>query len=128
MLGAAADDLAGVPDVDGASNSWAIHGSRTASGAPLLAGDPHRGIEFPNVYLQFHMRLRCTFDVIGLSFPGVPGFAHFGHNADVAWCITHAMADDTDVFVESAGRRSSTAASETIRRPRRRCRSRSPPA
>ena len=100
-LASAVDDLAGVPDVDGASNSWAVHGSRTASGAPLLAGDPHRGIEFPNVYLQFHMACD-TFDVIGLSFPGVPGFAHFGHNADVAWCITHAMADDTDVFVESA--------------------------
>jgi penicillin amidase len=101
VLGTAAEALGGVPDVDGASNSWAIHGSRTASGAPLLAGDPHRGIEFPNVYLQFHMRCDA-FDVIGLSFPGVPGFAHFGHNADVAWCITHAMADDTDVFVESA--------------------------
>lgn len=100
-LRASADALAGIPDVDGASNSWAVHGSRTASGAPLLAGDPHRGIEFPNVYLQFHMA--CDrFDVIGLSFPGVPGFAHFGHNADVAWCITHAMADDTDVFIESA--------------------------
>lgn len=98
-LAAAAETLAAIPDVDGASNSWAVHGSRTASGLPLLAGDPHRGIEFPNVYLQFHMACDA-FDVIGLSFPGVPGFAHFGHNADVAWCITHAMADDTDVFVE----------------------------
>lgn len=100
-LAASVEVLAGIPDVDGASNSWAIHGSRTASGKPLLAGDPHRGIEFPNVYYQFHMA--CDeFDVIGLSFPGVPGFAHFGHNADVAWCITHAMADDTDVYVEAA--------------------------
>lgn len=100
VLAAAAADLAAIPDVDGGSNSWALDGSRTASGAPLLAGDPHRGIEFPNVYLQFHMACDA-FDVIGLSFPGVPGFPHFGHNADVAWCITHAMADDTDVFVES---------------------------
>lgn len=99
-LAAGIDDIAGIPDTDGASNSWAVHGSRTASGLPLLAGDPHRGIEFPNVYLQFHMACD-SFDVIGLSFPGVPGFAHFGHNADVAWCITHAMCDDTDVFVES---------------------------
>src|SRR5690606_30962635 len=37
--------------------------------------------------------------VIGLSFPGVPGFPHFGHNADSAWCITHGMADDQDVYV-----------------------------
>lgn len=99
VLVAARDELAAFPDTDGGSNSWAVHGSRTATGAPLLAGDPHRGIEFPNVYYQCH--LACdSFDAIGLAFPGVPGFPHFGHNADVAWCITHGMADDTDVFVE----------------------------
>ncbi len=99
VLRSAREDLAAFADTDGASNSWAIHGSRTATGAPLLAGDPHRGIEFPNVYYQCH--LTCdSFDVVGLSFPGVPGFPHFGHNADVAWCITHGMADDTDVFIE----------------------------
>ena len=91
--------LAAAMDSDGASNSWALSGERTASGKPLLAGDPHRGIEFPNVYHQCH--LRCDeFDAIGLGFPGVPGFPHFGHNAEVAWAITHGMCDDTDVFVE----------------------------
>ena len=99
VLRSARADLAALPDTDGGSNSWAVHGSRTATGAPLLAGDPHRGIEFPNVYHQCH--LACdSFDVIGLAFPGVPGFPHFGHNANVAWCITHGMADDTDVFIE----------------------------
>ncbi len=101
-LGVLADNaevLASLVGAEGGSNSWAIHGSRTASGMPLLAGDPHRGIEFPNVYHQCH--LACPeFDAIGLGFPGVPGFPHFGHNAEVAWCITHGMADDTDVFVE----------------------------
>ena len=91
--------LAAAMDSDGASNSWALSGQRTASGKPLLAGDPHRGIEFPNVYHQCH--LRCDeFDAIGMGFPGVPGFPHFGHNAEVAWGITHGMCDDTDVFVE----------------------------
>jgi len=100
VLRSAKADLAAFSDTDGGSNSWAVHGSRTATGAPLLAGDPHRGIEFPNVYHQCH--LACdSFDVIGLSFPGVPGFPHFGHSADVAWCITHGMADDTDVFIET---------------------------
>lgn len=102
VLDASADDMAALTaamDSDGASNSWALDGSRTASGKPLLAGDPHRGIEFPNVYHQCH--LRCDeFDAIGMSFPGVPGFPHFGHNAEVAWGITHGMCDDTDVFVE----------------------------
>tara|TARA_Y100001970_G_scaffold179520_1_gene218489 strand:+ start:41640 stop:43877 length:2238 start_codon:yes stop_codon:yes gene_type:complete len=100
LIQANADQLRGLVDIDGGSNSWAIAGSRTESGLPLLAGDPHRGIEFPNVYHQFHMK--CPeFNAIGLAFPGVPGFPHFGHNADVAWCITHGMADDTDLFLET---------------------------
>ena len=100
LVDRAAADLAAIPDVDGGSNSWALSGARTASGLPLLAGDPHRGIEFPNVYYQCHLACQ-DFDVIGLAFPGVPGFPHFGHNAAVAWCITHGMADDTDLFVET---------------------------
>ncbi|MBI4729809.1 MAG: penicillin acylase family protein [Acidobacteria bacterium] len=86
---------------DGAdgSNNWAVHGSRTASGKPLLAGDPHRMLEVPNVYCQIH--IACpAFDAVGLSMPGVPGLSHFGHNGSVAWCITHAMADAQDLFVE----------------------------
>ncbi|WP_420624082.1 penicillin acylase family protein [Candidatus Poriferisodalis sp.] len=102
LLDASAVDMAALAaamDSDGASNSWALSGERTASGKPLLAGDPHRGIEFPNVYHQCH--LSCDdFDAIGMGFPGVPGFPHFGHNAEVAWGITHGMCDDTDVFVE----------------------------
>ena len=84
---------------EGGSNNWAVHGSRAASGAPLLAGDPHRGLEAPSVYYQNH--IACDeFDVVGLSFPGVPGFPHFGHNAHVAWCVTHAMADYQDLYIE----------------------------
>ena len=100
LLDQNADLLHALSDIDGGSNSWALDGSRTHTGLPLLAGDPHRGIEFPNVYHQFHMQ--CPeFNAIGLGFPGVPGFPHFGHNEDVAWCITHGMADDTDLFVET---------------------------
>ncbi|HLI01268.1 MAG TPA: penicillin acylase family protein [Acidimicrobiales bacterium] len=82
---------------DGGSNSWALTGSRTASGRPLLAGDPHRELEVPNVYAQGH--LRCDkWDALGIGIPGVPGFSHFGHNATVAWCITHGMVDDQDLY------------------------------
>ena len=107
-----ADALSEIPEEhrrdSGGSNNIALHGSRTATGAPLLAGDPHRALDLPNVYWQNH--IACDeFDAIGLSIPGVPGFPHFGHNATVAWCITHGMADDQDVFLErlrtdSAGR------------------------
>ena len=86
-------------ETDSGSNNWAIAGSRTASGKPLLAGDPHRALDVPSVYYQNH--LACPeFDVVGLSFPGVPGFPHFGHNNFVAWCITHAHADYQDLFIE----------------------------
>ena len=85
-----------VPD-DGGSNNWALAGSRTASGLPLLAGDPHRPLEVPNVYVQGHVACG-DWDVLGLSIPGVPGFSHFGHNDRVAWCITHAAADDQDLY------------------------------
>jgi len=91
-------------DPDAGSNNWAVHGSRTATGKPLLAGDSHRFLDTPNVYYQNHVA--CPeFDVIGLSFPGCPGFPHFGHNAHVAWCVTHAQADYQDIYIErfSAG-------------------------
>jgi len=64
-----------------------------------VAGDPHRPLDVPNCYYQNH--LACPdFDAIGLSFPGVPALPHFGHNRHVAWCVTHAMADYQDLFVE----------------------------
>jgi len=86
-------------DPNGGSNNWAVSGSRTTSGRPLLAGDPHRPLETPGPYWQNH--LSCDeFDAVGLSFPGVPGFPHFGHTANVAWSITHGMADDQDLYIE----------------------------
>ncbi|MFD4336925.1 GNAT family N-acetyltransferase [Streptomyces anulatus] len=85
------------------SNGWLLSGERTASGAPLLAGDPHRFIEAPGVYQQ--IRLACPeFDVVGLAVPGIPGIAHFGHGGGVAWAITNAMADYQDLYREQLRR------------------------
>ncbi|MFJ6147572.1 GNAT family N-acetyltransferase [Streptomyces anulatus] len=85
------------------SNGWLLSGERTASGAPLLAGDPHRFIEAPGVYQQ--IRLACpAYDVVGLAVPGVPGIAHFGHSGGVAWAITNAMADYQDLYREQLRR------------------------
>ena len=93
------DTVATLTEADAGSNSWALTPERTTTGAPLMAGDPHRGLDVPNVYYQNHVT--CPeFDVIGLSFPGCPGFPHFGHNARVAWCVTHAMSDYQDLYVE----------------------------
>ena len=95
--------LAWLGNADSGSNSWALSGDRTASGKPLLAGDPHRPLEVPGVYYQNH--IACPeFDAVGLSFPGVPGMPHFGHNQQVAWCVTHACADYQDLYVEQLRR------------------------
>ncbi|MBO0610246.1 penicillin acylase family protein [Myceligenerans salitolerans] len=96
------------------SNAWAIAPDATASGTPLLAGDPHRILELPGTYQQ--IRLACTaedddgddvpYDVLGLAFPGVPGVQHFGYAqtpgrpGGVAWGITNAMAHHVEVFEE----------------------------
>ncbi|MFE0224124.1 penicillin acylase family protein, partial [Streptomyces albidoflavus] len=81
------------------SNGWLVTGDRTASGAALLAGDPHRFIEDPGVYQQIHLAAPGR-DVVGLAVPGVPGLAHFGHTGQVAWAITNAMADYQDLYRE----------------------------
>jgi len=84
---------------DAGSNAWVIGGARTASGRPILAGDPHRQVEAPGVYVQNH--LVCPdFDAIGLAFVGVPGFAHFGRSERVAWAVTNAYGDYQDLYVE----------------------------
>ncbi|MBB6626772.1 penicillin acylase family protein [Nocardioides sp. KIGAM211] len=85
------------------SNAWVVGGARTASGRPLVAGDPHRVLESPGVYQQ--VRLACEdpddpFDVVGFAFPGVPGVQHFAHAGEVAWAITNASADYQDVYAE----------------------------
>ncbi|MCW2794563.1 penicillin acylase family protein [Nocardioides sp.] len=85
------------------SNAWAVGGGRTASGFPLIGGDPHRVIESPGVYQQ--VRLACPeFDVAGFAFPGVPGVQHFAHAGEVAWAITNAMGDYQDVYAEQLRR------------------------
>jgi penicillin amidase len=104
-LRSAYDELAQVLDsvswIDegSGSNNWAIGPSRSSTGKPIVAGDPHRAVDVPNVYYQNHVACDA-FDVAGYSFPGLPGFPHFGHNQKVAWCITHTGADTQDLFVE----------------------------
>ncbi|MBM3672603.1 MAG: penicillin acylase family protein [Actinobacteria bacterium] len=81
------------------SNAWALSGARTASGKPVVAGDPHRLIEAPGVYYQ--CRLSCPdFDAAGLAFVGIPGFPHFAQTDRVAWCVTNANGDYQDLYVE----------------------------
>jgi penicillin G amidase len=86
-------------ELAGGSNNWALSGQHTSTGRPIVAGDPHRQLEMPNMYAQAHVACE-DFDVIGLTVPGVPGFPHFGHTANVAWGVTHAFVDIHDLYVE----------------------------
>ncbi len=108
VLGADAELISHEGPAAAGSNAWAVGAARTATGYPLIAGDPHRVIESPGVYQQ--VRLTCTdpvdpCDVVGLAFPGVPGVPHFGHAGQVAWAITNASADYQDVYAEQLRRR-----------------------
>lgn len=95
----AAEQLGFLAEAEAGSNSWAVHGSHTTTGTPVLCNDAHRLLDVPNVYWPVH--IRCPeFNVIGATFPGVPGFPHFGHNGSVAWNITHTSADYQDIYIE----------------------------
>jgi len=82
----------------GASNNWAIAGERTASGAPILANDPHLVLGMPVLWHVQHL----SWDggaAVGATLPGVPGII-LGRNEDVAWGMTTAMLDTQDLYVE----------------------------
>jgi penicillin G amidase len=96
------------------SNAWAVHGSRTASGLPLIAGDPHRPFEVPNVYYQIRLS-GPGIEAAGFSFPGIPGVPHFAQTPNVAWAVTNAMADYQDLFIERLPNAATDTRTEVIR-------------
>lgn len=86
------------------SNSLAISGDRTATGAPLLANDPHLGIQMPSVWYEIGLHCEpagpeCDLNVVGSSLLGAPGVV-IGHNNRIAWGLTYLPSDVEDHFVE----------------------------
>ena len=82
-----------------ASNEWAVDGRHTATGAPLLAGDPHLGFGFPGIW--YLARIETPRGVLaGATAPGVP-FMVLGHNGHIAWTFTTTGADVQDLFIET---------------------------
>lgn len=84
-----------------ASNAWALAASRSATGAPMLASDPHRPLTNPSLRYLIHLRAP-GWNVIGATSPWLPGIA-IGHNARVAWGMAAAADNTQDIFVEPAG-------------------------
>jgi penicillin amidase len=80
------------------SNNWAVSGRLSATGSPLIAGDPHLPPSMPGIWYQVGLRHGDRF-ARGASLPGMPGI-YMGQNNDVCWTITNVMADVQDLFVE----------------------------
>ena len=91
----------------GSSNLWAVSGSLTADGRPLLANDPHLALPTPATFYPIGLELQGE-PVFGSSVAGTPGVIH-GYNRWIAWGTTNNLVDVTDTFAEqvvpdSAGR------------------------
>ena len=92
----------GQPDIG--SNNWVVSGTRTNTGMPLLANDPHLGIQNPAIWYEAGLHCtgtsgRCPHDVVGFSLPGTPGIV-IGHNDRIAWGVTNLGPDVQDLFIE----------------------------
>lgn len=80
------------------SNNWVVSGTRTASGRPLLANDPHRAAAaLPGLRYLAHLSAP-GFDVIGGGEPGLPGIS-IGHNGTIAFGLTIFAVDQEDLYV-----------------------------
>ncbi|WP_025807114.1 penicillin acylase family protein [Pseudomonas chlororaphis] len=88
---------AGLPQFEG-SNAWAVSGTRTKSGKPLLAGDPHIRFAVPSVWYEAQLSAP-GFELYGHHQALVP-FAFLGHNLDFGWSLTMFQNDDLDLVAE----------------------------
>jgi penicillin amidase len=80
------------------SNEWGVAGSRSASGFPMVANDPHLALDMPSTFYPIHLR-DGSMDVYGEGFAGAPGVI-LGHNRFVAWGATTNPMDVTDTYQE----------------------------
>ena len=90
-VGLYADELA-------ASNNWVVSGSRTVSGKPLLANDPHLRPTAPSIWHMVHLSAP-GYRVAGVTGAGLPGIV-IGHNEHIAWGFTNVGPDVQDLYVE----------------------------
>ena len=81
-----------------ASNIWAVAGSGTDTGSPILANDPHLGFRAPGLW--YLARLETPeLTLAGATVPGVP-MTILGHNGSIAWGLTTTDSDTEDLYLE----------------------------
>ena len=84
------------------SNAWAVNSKRSASGAPILASDPHVSMSNPGIWFEAHIKVddpERPFETYGHFIPGIP-FAVMSHNSRRGWGVTISYMDDMDFFKE----------------------------
>lgn len=87
-----------LPNPFNGSNNWVVSGSKTASGKPYLANDPHLSLATPSIWYEMNLR-SPQFNVSGVIFAGVPGII-IGHNQSIAWGVTNVGPDVQDLYIE----------------------------
>lgn len=98
------DDLLGTSGADIGSNNWVVSGALTETGQPILANDPHLGIQMPSIWYEIGLHCApvgpdCDLEVAGFSLLGIPAVV-LGHNDRVAWGVTNLAADVQDLYIE----------------------------
>jgi penicillin amidase len=80
------------------SNSWVVAGSRTVSGKPLLANDPHLAILMPSIWIEIHLAAP-GYEAAGVALPFAPGVV-IGRTPRHAWGFTNVGGDTQDLYLE----------------------------
>jgi penicillin G amidase len=88
-----------VPGDRAGSNNWVVKGSKSASGASMVANDPHLSLNYPPLFHLISLN-GDGLQVVGGSFPGIPGVL-IGRGAHLGWGVTVVEYDVTDVYVET---------------------------
>ncbi|MEH2167671.1 MAG: penicillin acylase family protein [Nostoc sp.] len=100
----ALEQLIGPTGIGIGSNNWVISGQRTATGKPILANDPHLGVQIPSIWYEVGLHCtpksaECPYNVSGFSFAGMIGVI-IGHSDRIAWGVTNVQSDVMDLYIE----------------------------
>jgi penicillin G amidase len=87
-----------LPSSGQGSNNWVVDGTRTTTGKPLLANDPHLALSVPSIWFECHLS-GPGIDVAGVALPFSPGIL-IGHNDRIAWGFTNTEGDVEDLYLE----------------------------
>lgn len=97
----------------GGSNNWVLNGSRTKSGRPIVANDPHLSPLLPAPWYLVQVRLPDA-AYAGATFAGSPALP-CGHNEHAAWGVTAGLTDNTDLVIVNSNETGVSPMTETIK-------------